>query len=50
LVLKYPDVLKRWETLGAIPVVSTPEQFNATIRSDADRYGKLLKAAGLNTN
>ena len=46
-VLKDADVQKRWETLGAIPVTSTPEQFDATIRSDADRYGKLLKAAGV---
>lgn len=46
-ILKNPEVQKRWETLGAIPVVSTPEQFDATIRSDADRYAKLLKAAGV---
>src|SRR5450830_80987 len=49
-VLKDPEVQKRWETLGAVPVVSTPEQFDATIRSDADRYGKLLKAAGVAPN
>jgi len=48
-VMKNSDVLKRWETLGAIPVTSTPEQFNAVIRSDAERYGELLKAAGVNT-
>jgi len=49
-ILKNPDVQKRWEILGAIPVVSTPDQFDATIRSDADRYGKLLKAAGVTPN
>ncbi len=38
---------KRYETLSAIPVTSTPEQLDAMIRSDADRYGKLLKAAGV---
>jgi tripartite-type tricarboxylate transporter receptor subunit TctC len=48
--LKDPDVLKRWEALGAVPVVSTPEQFDATIRSDADRYGAMLKAAGVAAN
>ena len=46
-VLKDPDVQKRYETLGAIPVTSTPEQLDAIIRSDADRYGKLLRAAGV---
>jgi tripartite-type tricarboxylate transporter receptor subunit TctC len=49
-VLKEPDVHARWQTLGAVPVVSTPEQFDATIRADADRYGKLLKAAGVAVN
>ena len=47
VVLKTPDVRKRWETLGAVPATSTREQFNATIRADAERYGKLLKAAGV---
>lgn len=50
MVLKEPDVHVRWQALGAVPVVSTPEQFDATIRSDADRYGKLLKAAGVAVN
>ena len=49
-IVQTPDAQKRWETLGATPVVSTPDQFDATIRSDADRYGKVLKAAGVNPN
>ena len=47
--LKNPDIAKQWETLGAVPVFSTPEQFDLTIRSDAERYGKLFKAAGIDT-
>lgn len=47
VVLKMPDVRNRWDTLGAVPVDSTREQFGATIRADAERYGKLLKAAGV---
>jgi tripartite-type tricarboxylate transporter receptor subunit TctC len=35
------------ETLGAVPVGNSPEQFDAIIRADADRYSKLLKAAGI---
>ena len=46
-VMKNDEVVKRLETMSAIPIVSTPEQFDATIRSDADRYGKLLRAAGV---
>jgi tripartite-type tricarboxylate transporter receptor subunit TctC len=49
-IVQTPEAQKRWDTLGATPVVSTPEQFDATIRSDADRYGKLLKAAGVSVN
>lgn len=46
-VMKDPDVQKRLETLGAVPAANSPEQFDAIIRADADRYGKLLKAAGI---
>ena len=46
-ILKLPDVQARWQTTGALTVVSTPEQFNAIIRADTERYGKLLKAAGV---
>ena len=47
-VMKEADVKARLDTLSALPMVSTPEQFDATIRADADRYAKLLKAAGVN--
>ena len=46
-VMKDPELQKRWETLTAVPLTNTPEQFDAIIRADADRYGKLLKAAGV---
>ncbi|MBZ0148846.1 MAG: hypothetical protein K8F62_15080 [Pseudorhodoplanes sp.] len=46
-IVQTADAQKRWESLGANPIVSTPEQLDATIRSDADRYGKLFKAAGV---
>ncbi len=49
-IVQTPDAQKRWDSLGATPVVTTPERFDATIRSDADRYGKLLKAAGVSVN
>jgi tripartite-type tricarboxylate transporter receptor subunit TctC len=46
-VLKLPDVQARWQTVGALAVTDTPEQFDAVIRADTERYGKLLKAAGI---
>jgi len=49
-IVKTEDAQKRWESLGATATVGTPEQFDATIRSDADRYGKLFRAAGVGAN
>ena len=49
-IVQTPDAQKRWESLGATASVSTPEQFDATIRSDTDRYGKMFKAAGVSAN
>lgn len=49
-VMREADVKARLDTLSALPVVSTPAQFDETIRSDADRYSKLLKAAGVAAN
>jgi tripartite-type tricarboxylate transporter receptor subunit TctC len=46
-VLKLPDVQQRWQTIGAVAVTDTPAEFNAIIRADTERYGKLLKAAGI---
>ncbi len=47
-IIKLPDVQARWQTIGAVAVVSnTPGEFDAVIRADADRYSKLLRAAGI---
>ena len=47
-IIKLPDVQTRWQTIGAVAVVSnTPGEFDTVIRADADRYGKLLRAAGI---
>jgi tripartite-type tricarboxylate transporter receptor subunit TctC len=46
-ILKLPDVQQRWQTIGAVAVTDTPAEFNAIIRADTERYGKLLKAAGI---
>lgn len=46
-ILKTPEMQARWQSLSAIPITSTPEELDAIIRSDADRYGKVLQAAGV---
>jgi tripartite-type tricarboxylate transporter receptor subunit TctC len=49
-IVNTADAKSKWETLGATPMASTPQQFDATIRADTERYGKLLKDAGVSVN
>ena len=48
--LEMPDVRDRLTGFGSIPAPSTPEQFDAIIKSDTERYAKILKDAGVATN
>ena len=45
--LKAPDVVNRLATDGSTPVGSTPEQFNAHIRSEIAKWKRLVKEAKL---
>ena len=45
--LAAPDIREKLLVLGADPTPSTPERFAAVIRTDADRAGKIIKAAGV---
>ena len=49
-VLKMPDVVERLTAYGSIPAPSSPEQFDAIIKSDTERYGKVLRDAGIGAN
>lgn len=46
-VLRQPDVAKRLAGDGSTPVGSSPEQFNAHIRSEIAKWRKLAKEANL---
>jgi tripartite-type tricarboxylate transporter receptor subunit TctC len=46
-VLKMPDVRERLATLAADPVGSTPEAFEALIRSEITKWEKVVRSAGL---
>ncbi|MEK7875755.1 MAG: tripartite tricarboxylate transporter substrate binding protein [Pseudomonadota bacterium] len=46
-ILKSPDVREKLAADGAEPVGSTPEQFAAFIRSEIDKWGKVVKSAGI---
>jgi tripartite-type tricarboxylate transporter receptor subunit TctC len=49
-ILQLPDVRKRLESQGVITVVSTPQKFDTLIRSDTERFGKMLREAGVAAN
>jgi tripartite-type tricarboxylate transporter receptor subunit TctC len=46
-VLKMPDVRDRLTSLGSHLVASTPEEFRAHIRSEIEKWGKVIRAAGV---
>ena len=45
--LKSADVKQRFSELGYEPIGDTPEQFGATIRSDIDKYVRIVRQAGI---
>ena len=46
-IARQPDVRERLEGQGAEVIGSTPEEFAAFIRSETERWGKLIKSAGI---
>ena len=46
-VLEMPDVREKLLTQGSIPSPTTPAEFDAINKSDTERYGKILKDAGI---
>ena len=49
-VLKMPDMVEKLTTFGSIPAPNSPAQFDSIIKSDTERYGKVLKDAGVAVN
>lgn len=45
--LNSPDVQKRIASLGQYPQPTTPAEFGQIIKTDFDRWGKVVKAAGI---
>lgn len=46
-IMRQKDVQERVAALGFDVVASTPEQFSAQIRTELDKWGKVIKAAGI---
>ena len=49
-ILNLPDIRDRMLTQGAQPAPTTPEEFDAFIRSEVKRFAKVLIAAGAKIN
>ncbi len=45
--LKFDDVKKRLDATGLVPVGNGPEEFERYIRSEIEKWGKVVKALGL---
>ena len=46
-VLEMPDVKEKLLAQGSIPAPTTPREFDVISKADTERYGKLLKEAGI---
>src|SRR5215470_10659662 len=49
-VLRMPDVADKMKAQGLVVVTQSPEEFDALIKSEAERYGKILRDAGVGAN
>lgn len=49
-IMRSPDVAKRVADLGADVVANSPKEFAAYIRSEVDRWGKVIKDANIPAN
>ncbi|WP_382322744.1 tripartite tricarboxylate transporter substrate-binding protein [Hydrogenophaga sp. UC242_50] len=45
--LKDPALLQRLSALGAEPAGSTPEELSRFVRSEYDKWGKVVRQAGI---
>jgi len=46
IVLKHPDVVKRWEEIGAEASTMTPAEFSAFVKAEREKWTPVVKAAG----
>jgi tripartite-type tricarboxylate transporter receptor subunit TctC len=46
-VIQKPEVKAAWLKQGAIPMVKTPEEFDAYLKKDIEKWGNVVKASGV---
>ena len=49
-ILAAPELVERLAKQGSIPAPNTPAEFDAIIKADAERFAKVLAAAGIQAN
>ena len=48
-IIAKPEIRDAWAKQGAVPMTMTPEQFGAFLKQDIDKWAKVIKAAGIDT-
>jgi tripartite-type tricarboxylate transporter receptor subunit TctC len=46
-IVNTPEIKEKFLSMGADPVVSTPEQFGSILQKDIERWSKTVKASGM---
>jgi tripartite-type tricarboxylate transporter receptor subunit TctC len=46
-ILKMPDIQQKHAEVGAEVIASTPEQFHVYLKTEVNKFGKLVKATGI---
>jgi tripartite-type tricarboxylate transporter receptor subunit TctC len=46
-ILKDPDILARFKQLSTEPVGNSPEEFAAFVKTELEKYARIIKAAGI---
>jgi tripartite-type tricarboxylate transporter receptor subunit TctC len=49
-ILAAPDVKERFGSQGVEPAATTPQEFKAYLKSEAARWGKVIRASGARVN
>jgi tripartite-type tricarboxylate transporter receptor subunit TctC len=49
-IMDSPELKDKFNTLGFDRIGSTPAEFGATVRGDVDKWGEVVKRAGILTN
>ena len=46
-VINNPEVKEAWPKQGAVPMVKSPEEFDAFLRKDIDKWANVVKTANI---